>query len=362
MKTFLVIGHHKVGTTALQFNVAENLAAYRDSGVLYPIVESQGLEHLLTGMSGQSPTPHPIAINAREPHNALAFRILAEHKVMKVPAYHRQVPPAKQQFRTILAQQRALKPEATLMVSEVMSHFGFAIPDYIAEFNKQLLADTEVHIILVLRRPDEHIQSWYGQLIRLGRKLPAIRESGVARFKNTIHLQYRKLFEPWLQHIPNAVFHPVYYPDVMNSGGLVVYVNQILRDNGIDVPRSLDDATRRNSSYHPLLLEPLRRWVNAQGPLNGQQEAEARRMGELFVLPERQNVEVLGQENRLRIYEELEPQKQWFDETFGPGLLFNDFDKTAECRPLDDAEVRADPLIAEALDLIPGTEDFAKLG
>lgn len=361
MKTFLVIGHHKVGTTALQHSLANNLEAYRESGVLYPVVESQGLEHLLATVTGR-PTTDRLPINAVEPHNALAFRILTEHKAMKTPRYHRQIPAAKQQIRMITAQQRALGTDATILVSEVMSHFGFSIPDYIPEFKSLLLQETEIHVILVLRRPDEQIQSWYGQLVRLGRKLPPMREGGADRLKNTIHLQYRRLFEPWIQHIPEANFHPIYYPDVLDNGGLVVFINNLLRRHGMMVPTSLDDTTRRNTSYHPLLFEPLRRWINAQGPLNPEQEAEAGRKSLLEGLPDPKLVEVLGQENRRMILNEFEPQKQWFDETFGTDALFGDIEQAGECLPLDDNDMRAEPAIAEMLDLIPGTDDFAKLG
>lgn len=362
MKTFLVIGHHKVGTTALQRNIANNLEAYRQAGVLYPIVESEGLEHLLRGMSGNISRPDAPPINAMEPHNALAFRILTEHKVMRVPRYHHQLTSANQEMRTIVAQQRAFQPEATIFVSEVMSHFGLSIPDFIPEFRQRLLEGSEVHIVLILRRPDEHIQSWYGQLIRLGQKLPALREGALNRFRNTIHFQYQRVLEPWLQHVPEATFHPVYYPEVIQSGGLVVFMNQLLRAHGLDVPTSLDDTTRRNMSYHPVLFEPLRRWVKEYGPLNPKQEAAANKKGELPGLPDRKLIEIWGQENRSRMFEEFLPQKLWFDEMFGPGTLFHDFEKTAETLPIDDADVRADPAMAKLLNLLPGTDDLEGLG
>lgn len=363
MKTFLVIGHHKVGTTALQRNIANNLDAYRQAGVLYPVVEPEGLERLLAGMSGNLKRRDNSPINAMEPHNALAFRILADHKVMRVPQYHRALPSPNQQIRTIHAQQRALEPEATIFVSEVMSHFGFSIPDYIPDFNKLLLEGSEVHIVLILRRPDEHIQSWFGQLIRLGSpKLPVFREGALDRFRNTIHFQFRRVLEPWMQHVPEATFHPVYYPEVIQSGGLVNFMNQMLRGHGLNIPSKLDDSTRRNVSYHPVLFEPLRRWVAECGPLTPKQEVVAQRKGELPALPDRKLIELWGQENRSKIFDEFLPQKLWFDEMFGPGALFSDFEKTAETLPIDDADVRADPTMAKLLNLLPDTDDFVGLG
>lgn len=365
MKTFLLIGHHKVGTTALQRQLATNIGAYRDAGVLYPVVDSLGLEHLLTSMSGQpgSDSDSELSINAREPHNALAFRILAEQKSAKVPAYHPKLPSSAQQTLTILAQQRALQPQATLYVSEVMSHFGFAIPDYLPKFKKQLLLGPNLHIIIALRRPDEHLQSWYSQSVRMGRKrLPPIREGGFETFKDTIHLQFRRVVEPWLQNFPEATFHAVYYPTVIERGGLVVFMNNLLREHGLNIPTSLDSTTLRNKSYHPLLLEPIRRWVKEHGKLSKEQESDAFARGENRSLPDRKQVEIWGKENRIRIFEEFEPQKVWFDQTFGTDALFNDFEKTLECLPLEDSALRAKLPVSEALGLIPGTDDFAKLG
>lgn len=362
MKTFVLIGHHKVGTTALQHKFAGNLGAYRDAGVLYPIVDSLGLEHLLSDMSGNPQDSDQLQINAREPHNALAFRILAEHKKTRVPRYHAHLPSSRQQIRTIRAQQRALDPQATVLVSEVMSHFGFSIPEYLPEFKRLLLTDTDPHIVLVLRRPDEHIQSWYSQTIRLGKNIPSIRGDGLNEFIDTIHLQYRRLLEPWLQHVPEATYHVVYYPEIVQQGGLVVFMNELLRRYGIDVPRTLDDPTRRNTSYHPVLLEPLRRWVEDHGPLSRPQEADACKKGESRRLPDRKRVEILGKENRLRIFEEFYPQKVWFDETFGTDVLFKDVEDIAKCLPKSDAAIRAKPGVTRALNLIPGTDNFARLG
>ena len=80
MKVTLYFGHHKVGSTALQSFLFRNQAALARAGILYPGIESESLSYMLAQLLGvpDEGEKAPPAMNAREPHNALAFQMLAQ--------------------------------------------------------------------------------------------------------------------------------------------------------------------------------------------------------------------------------------------------------------------------------------------
>ena len=47
MKIIIYIGHHKVGSTALQVFLSQNWLALVRAGILYPSVETSGFSHNL---------------------------------------------------------------------------------------------------------------------------------------------------------------------------------------------------------------------------------------------------------------------------------------------------------------------------
>ena len=63
MKVILYIGHHKVGSTALQVFLSQNSHRLLQAGILYPAVEMQGFSHL---GQGRQQGRHP-RLPARQP-------------------------------------------------------------------------------------------------------------------------------------------------------------------------------------------------------------------------------------------------------------------------------------------------------
>ena len=71
------IGHHKTGSTALQTYLANNYLTLLRQGILYPAVDAEGsAANLAAAIKGRDDMVNLGRMNVREPHNALAFRIL----------------------------------------------------------------------------------------------------------------------------------------------------------------------------------------------------------------------------------------------------------------------------------------------
>src|SRR6056297_1695519 len=122
MKLLIFLGHHKVGSSALQTYLGRNALALLRRDILYPAVEGQGLATLLSmalnnpgGGAPDWPDGIEQPVNLREAHNALAFAMLAEHRGKEVPALHQGLPPSDDMLRIIERQIEVLGPEVTIL-------------------------------------------------------------------------------------------------------------------------------------------------------------------------------------------------------------------------------------------------------
>ena len=97
----IFMGHHKVGSSSLQRFLATNWLRLARDGVLYPSVEAQGLARNLAESLQGAPLEAPGSVNIREPHNALAFKLIAEATGAAVPEWHPKLPSASQMFRAV---------------------------------------------------------------------------------------------------------------------------------------------------------------------------------------------------------------------------------------------------------------------
>ena len=129
MKAILYFGHHKVGSTALQSFLYQNQVALMRQGLLYPGVDFESLSLTLARLLGEldisadqaaemleaqtGPTP----MNAREPHNALAFQMIAQTHKGKAPDWHPALPGTGQMIRALRMQQRFLRPSTVVLCS-----------------------------------------------------------------------------------------------------------------------------------------------------------------------------------------------------------------------------------------------------
>lgn len=334
MKVVIHFGHHKVGSTALQAFLSRNHRRLLDRGILYPAVESEGLCHALAGALKKGDAAGLNDINIREPHNALAFRMLGQ-----TPAWHGDLPAVAQMIRTLRLQVRYLKPHTVLLCSEVMSHFGPHPQNLIARL-KAIFPDAEYELYCVLRRPDDYLVSWHGQRLRFGHRVPALRD-GIAPYADTIHFDYHKLLAPWVAQFPQAPIHVRPYGDILKAGGSV---QDFMATTSVAFPRRLTRPGQANASFPRAAMEIIRR---------GNRDLErpaAQALRGYFMSPTNglkpapnSDVEMFGAAHRAEMAALFAPIHDYLCALTGSDF-FPDIDRVTQCRPIPETEAMSDLL------------------
>lgn len=344
MKFVVFIGHHKVGSSALQDFLSRNTLALLKAGVLYPMVESVGYAHMLrSALAGCDPVL-PLPINAREAHNALAFRMLAEARGSnKIPAFHRNIPASRQMFAAIRNQIEVLEPATVVLCAEVFSNFGAVEPALIDRLGT-LVGPADLRVTCTLRRPDEYLVSWQGQRLKFGHVPPALREAGAAEYAGTIHFDYALMLRPWLERLPQAGFRLRNYRDVLAGGGSV---QDFLAQAGIEAPAGVQPSTLSNPSL-PLALMEIARRGNAALP-----EGPARRLREHLMarrhtldLPDNAEVEMFGAAHRADMMARFAPVAAFLDRVAGGAPFFPDLEAVRQTRPIPELDAARAALAA----------------
>lgn len=335
MKVVIFFGHHKVGSTALQAFLSQNALALLRAGILYPAVEAEGQADLLKrALQGQD-TPGAPPINVREPHNALAFRLITDVTGRDMPPFHQNLPGTAQMIRTIRKQVQALDPGAVILCSEVMSNLGPRDPGLIARI-RDIFPDAEFELYCTFRRPDEYLVSWYGQRLTLGHKVAPLWDGGALDYTSTIHFDYRALLEPWRRCFAGAPFHVRNYRDVLAAGGSVEdFTGRV----GIDFPSGLAAPERSNRSLPYALMEILRR-ANRTLP-----RPEAKRLRGFLLglsdridLPANGEVEMFGAGVRADLFRAFAPIHDYLCDATGRPAFFPDLGEMRIVRPVPEPE------------------------
>lgn len=311
MRLCLFIGHHKVGSTALQDFLWRNAARLLEAGILYPAVESEGLARLARQIqTGEEPDPVPM--NAREAHNALAFRMLHEAVGYPIPPWHPNLPGVAQMGQAIASQIRSFAPRTVILCAEVFANFGALAPRLIGDLGG-FFEGAEVSLHCTLRRPDQYLASWHGQRLRFGARLEPLRKGGLAPYLGTIHADYRLMLEPWIEGFPGARLSLRNYAEVLAVGGSVA---DFLSEARLDLPPAvatrLLPERRSNESLHPALLEFAR-----VGALRLPPSAAAQLTGALLtplpglILPPKDEIELFGRANRQRLLDAFRGSDGW---------------------------------------------------
>jgi len=344
MKLLLFIGHHKVGSTSLQDFLWRNAATLLRAGILYPPVESEGQARLLRqALVGPDPEPQPW--NARESHNALAFRMLFEAVQYQVPPWHPDLPSVHQMETSIRNQIEVHEPRAIILCSEVFANFGAWAPGLIGQLGR-LFAGAEVSLHCTLRRPDQYLAAWHAQRIRFGDRVDPLRTQGLEEYQGTIHLDYELLLAPWLRAFPKARLSLRNYADVVAAGGSVA---DFITQSGLAFPPGLGPERRINPSIHPALLE-YARCAATHFP-----QPEAERFCDFLIevsdrvgAPPRADVELFGTANRAALLDAFAPSEAFLTALSG-NPFFAQLERAAAPRPVPEVEaaraVRA-PLLA----------------
>jgi hypothetical protein len=334
MKAIIHIGHHKTGTTSLQSFIAVNWRRLLEHGVLSPWVEFQGAAWAQAQLlRGDEVEPDLLPANVREPHNALAFRMLATAlPERKVPAHHGGTPAPRQMLHAISSQIEAVDPETLVIVSEVMSHFGPDAPDLVDDL-AEALAGSDIALHMTLRRPDEQIVSWFGQQLWFGDPRPALSDSAGTDPFQGVHFDYRAVIEPWLDRLPGAKPQIRAHRAMMAAGGSIP---DFFAESGIKLPDGLSDVPAMNPSL-PRAFFPLMQKVNTALP-----RSSARTLGhdlaaiaDEFDLPAPGDIEFFGAARRAEMAERFAPIDNWLTDLLGQPL-FDDIAAIATPRPVSE--------------------------
>lgn len=354
MKAILYIGHHKVGSTALQSFFTKNSYRFLENGILYPAVESEGLSYLLSKTLRRRDVEEPLSLNIREPHNALAFRMMAQNPGHKVPPFHHNLPGVAQMKLAIQNQLLNLDPHTVVMCSEVMANFGAVAPPMIDAL-RDMLPTEEIVLYCALRRPDEYLISWHGQRLKFGHHVVPLRQEATERYFPTIHFDYRKMLEPWVERFQDDTVIIRDYRDIVAAGGSTV---DFCTQTGLDLPKGLIASTRANPSIPHALMEIVRRGnieltEQDSGTLRSIIMAEAHHLD----LPENGTVEMFGPRNRELIRQAFEPVDRYLCEVTGRDHFFPALDKLTDLAPVSEIEAAVhalDQLRTRISDKIPG--------
>ncbi|MFT7595546.1 MAG: hypothetical protein ACI8R4_002875 [Paracoccaceae bacterium] len=337
MRIILFIGHHKVGSTSLQDFLSRNSVALAQSGILYPSVDFEGLSLMLSAAMGKfAPSHEPLPINAREPHNALAFKMLAEFRKGKVPPFHKGLPSSIQMFRAIHKQIEFLKPDTLVLAAEVFANFAPTSPDLIVRL-RDAFPDADFTVVATLRRIDEYLASWHGQRLKFNHSPPPLRAGGLQEYFDNIHFDYRLMLKGWTDNMPDARFVLRDYTDVRQAGGSVA---DFVTQTGLKLPSGLLEEQKTNESLHRGIYEIARQGNKALRPaLSGKLRHTLRELTPELNLPASGDIELFGPENRQIMHDRFDPIHAYLERVSDTSPFFADQAAVRQIRPIPELDV-----------------------
>jgi len=352
MKAIIYFGHHKVGSTALQSFLFRNQTALMRQGILYPGAESQSMACTIAQLLGETDLSetqktrlsaaakeHPAPMNAREPHNALAFQMLAQATKNKPPKWHKGLPAVPQMIRAMEMQAKYLQPHSVLICSEVMSNFGAHHPELIDRV-RDIFPAASPAIYCVLRRPDEYLIAWHAQRLRFGHKVASLREGAALGYTGSIHFDYRKMVEPWVERFSDAPQHLRNYADVLETGGSV---EDFFACNGLEMPPDPVEVGRTNESLPRAAMEIARRGNHDLPPDEGRNLRQyLLNCGEHVTPIPNKEVEMFGADLRAELFKRFASIHAWLSEQTGQAAFFPDIDDMTRLRPVPEADATQD--------------------
>ena len=342
MKVAFFIGHHKTGSTALQTYLAENYLTLLREGILYPAVEAQGsAANLAAAFTGQVNPDDTQRLNVREPHNALAFRMLNEAAKLPVPVWHPNLPSSEQMLHLIAAQIESLHPKQMVICSEVMSGLS---DDGWRKTLPQMQRHFSVHectIVLNLRRPDHHIASLHMHRLKLLQRVKPLRDGGHTAYYDTRHFRFDRVVERWSEAFPNARFHVRNYADVVAAGGSV---QDFFAQSGIG-HTPVETGKRANVSFPHALAEIMRQAIQ-QSPETGKRVRAylLRAMERVTCVPNDQ-VELFGEANRTALCDAFAPVHTALSQRLGVEAFFPDIELARQCNPVPELQAARQALV-----------------
>lgn len=350
MKLILYIGHHKVGSTALQVFLSQNWLKLAQAGIVYPAVESRGFSNNLSKALNSREQVEDLHVNIREPHSALAYKMMSDVSDRKVPQQFKALPAVGQMMQSLKNQVAWLKPEALILCSEAFANFGQVDPGLIRRL-RDLFPKAEIEIYCALRRPDDYLVSWHGQRLKVGEKLAPLCDGGLASYFDTIHFNFRTVVEPWITEMPGARLILRNYADILRAGGSS---EDFARQIGIELPGDMLPVGRANTSLPRAAMEIVRRGNHALPSEEAHQLTRYLLSSDKAPAPAaNRDVEMFGPDLRGLISKWFAPIHDWLSEATGQDAFFPDIDAVAQPCPIPEADANADLLSRIDLATLP---------
>lgn len=335
MKVILYIGHHKVGSTSLQAYLSQNWLALAQAGILYPAVDASGIADTTARGLRQQDLATATNVNIREPHNALAFRMMSTKTSKPIPSYHRPIASLEQMFKNLRTQIDTIAPHTVVICSEVMANFGAVDPKLI-DMLKNHLPEAQFEIYCALRRPDQYLASWHGQRLKFGHQVEALSAGAALAYRRGIHFNYQRLIEPWVKCFPEARFHIRNYADVLTAGGSVEDFTQQV---DVDFPAELPIPAQRNPSLPYATYDIMRRGNAALAKPDQRMLCNYllshRQMDHL---PKNHEVELFGPKVRQTLFQSFAPIADYLEQFTPEAAFFPDLEHMLEPHSQSEAE------------------------
>ena len=335
MRVILFIGHHKVGSSALQRYLARNAPALLRQGILYPAIEATGMQRLRSRIAAAM--TDPLHVNIREAHNALAFSMMSDITGKPVPALHTNLPSTDTMLANIRTQIDRHRPHTVILASEVMANFGSMETTLITRLLANF-AGADVTVTATLRRVDDYQVSWLGQRLRFGHTPPRL-SNGV--INNGIHFNYHKMIKPWADTCEGATWHLRNYADVVAAGGSVP---DFFATNSLPLTIHNTAEAQINTGLHRALIEIARRGnIELE---NGAAQTLLQRLmnlGGQLDLPNTSDIELYGASARANIFNRFAPVQEYLSDFVGHPF-FSDIDDILIPRPVPEDLANAQAL------------------
>ena len=355
MKVVIYIGHHKVGSTALQAYLSQNWRKLAKAGILYPAVETRGFANNLKKSLGADDKLAVSHVNVREPHSALAYRMISDVSDRKIPPQFQALPGTSQMFHAINNQVEILQPDTLVLCSEAFANFGQVDPNAISRLANHLpKATKEVQIYCALRRPDDYMISWHGQRLKVGEKPAPLMGDGVKQYQETIHFNYRLVVEAWHERMPKAQLTSRNYSDILATGGSI---EDFIAQTGLSVPDNMVTPGRANPSLPRSAFAIMRR-ANEElsRPAAHALSVYLQRHGDDLSPVRNSDVEMFGAPQRLQVAEAFAPVHAYISALTGKESFFPDIDQMQVCRPVPEEEATRQLLISLDPEAMPNPE------
>ena len=335
MKVAIFIGHHKTGSTALQNYLCNSYLELIRNGILYPAIEAEGIAaNLAAAVKGAGNTSADTRLNVREPHNALAFKLLNEINETPIPPWHPNLPSSFQMLHLIDHQIRALQPQQIILCAEVFSRMADRGWRKLLPRLQKRFGEHDTTIVLNLRRPDLYLASWHLQRLKFGGPVKPLRGEAITPYLDNVHFRFDRIIERWKETFPDSRLVARNYDDVLKSGGSVA---DFFAQASIAY-KPVAEESRLNTGV-PYAMAEIVRQGNLQVPdqardvLTYVQEASER-----VKLPGNSEIEMFGAVNRQTMFDAFVPVHAAIHQMTGIANFFPDIDDMLTCRPIPELD------------------------